>query len=147
MNTLSPYTPTMAIPTGIEQLVMNVLSNDWLGGSRLRSMRPKIRTHNTNEALIVDFELPGLHPDNITVSCIKNKLCIAAHNEVVEKEGDGAEKTSEATSYRYYQEFYLNEEINTDSITANYNAGILTLTIPNPPEPEPTNIKVTTNTP
>ena len=79
---------------------------------------------------ILDAELPGFKKEDITIDIDKDCLTISAERKSEENEEDGNNFIRRERYYGSYSRSFNVKGIDTDAITAAYNDGILTLTMP-----------------
>lgn len=90
---------------------------------------PDIDIHETDSGLVLTADLPGVSKEGLDVSVVENVLKI--HGRVVSETPKGAKLVLQ--EYRegdYYRSFILSDEVDADSIRAEFEAGVLTLTLP-----------------
>ena len=98
---------------------------------------PSVNVVETPEYFRIDVAAPGVPKENFKIHIEKNILTISA-NQQTEKTDENKENnikdiryTRREFSYATFQRsFQLPENINTENISANYEQGILTLTLP-----------------
>ncbi|MFW6266401.1 MAG: Hsp20/alpha crystallin family protein [Halanaerobiales bacterium] len=89
----------------------------------------KTDVRETDEEYIIEAELPGLDRDDINVALDDNYLTISATNkEEVEDEGENYIRRERRTG-SYQRRFYC-ENVKEDEVEAEYNNGILKVTLP-----------------
>jgi len=75
------------------------------------------------------FDLPGIEPDSLDVEVERNVLTVRAERSWAPAEGDevlAQERPQGAVS----RQVMLGEALETESLSATYDAGVLTITIP-----------------
>lgn len=78
----------------------------------------------------VQFDLPGVSPDAIDLDVEKNTLTVKAERRPAQR-GDNAEvQLSERPLGVFSRQLFLGDALDVEHITASYEAGVLTLTIP-----------------
>lgn len=82
-----------------------------------------------DDKYIIDAELPGMDKDDITVEMDDNYLTIAANNEEYNEAEEEGYIRRERRRGSYCRSFYI-ENIKEDEIEAEYNNGILEITLP-----------------
>jgi HSP20 family protein len=103
-----------------------------------------VETHFDNDKWIVRCDLPGVDPKNIDVSTVGNTLTIKATRERRSTES----KDGEQVSYgRFEHTLTLPRGVNAEQIKANYQHGVLELTMPLAPEAAARRIPVTDHAP
>lgn len=108
----------------------------------------KTDVRETEDAYILDVELPGFRKDEITVKLEKGQLTIAAEKAV--EADDEAGHTGKVIRRERYdgkleRSFYVGDEVRPEEISAAYENGVLQLTVPKkntPKEPERRTIEI-----
>ena len=103
---------------------------------------PTVEVFDKDDQLVVNAELPGMKEEDIDVSVENSTLTIKgerkAENEVKEADYYRCE--------RYYGSFYrsipLPSRVDSDSIEASYENGVLSITLPKTGEDKPKKIEV-----
>lgn len=78
---------------------------------------------------VIDAELPGMTKDDIKVEMEDNYLTITANNEHYEEKETEGYIRKERREGSYCRNFYI-ENVKEDNIEAEYNNGILEITLP-----------------
>jgi HSP20 family protein len=105
---------------------------------------PRIDFAETDTELRVAAELPGIEEKDIQVSLDDGVLTIRAERAVEEKAEDTKEVRHVETFHgKYERSLRLPAEVDADGIKAVYRNGILTVTLPKVPLPQPRVIQVT----
>jgi len=101
-----------------------------------------IDVYQTNDAVTVKATLPGTTPDDIDVSITDDTLTIKGET----KSGDEVKAENYYRKERRYGSFsrsiVLPSLLKTDKAEANFEDGVLTLTIPKAEETKPKQIKI-----
>jgi HSP20 family protein len=114
------------------------LLEDFLGppsdGNRLRNLMraPAADVVETEDEIRVIVEMPGVNPDAIQVDIENNLLSVSGEKQEEHTEGD-ERSTWHLTERRYGQfsrAFVLPRDVDADGIHANFENGILSVTIP-----------------
>ena len=84
---------------------------------------------------ILEADLPGFKKEDISVDIDKDCLTISAEHKSEENEEDANSYIRRERSYGSYSRCFNVKGIDTEAITAAYNDGVLTLTMPKK-EPE-----------
>lgn len=114
------------------------------GGAQnsLQHWHPAVDIFDTETAIVVKAELPGVEKDNIQIDVKDGVLTLKgernSENEVKE---DGYYRKER--SYGTFQRaFTLPNDVNPDTIKADYKDGVLKIEIPKPEEKKPRRISV-----
>jgi HSP20 family protein len=82
-----------------------------------------------DDKYIIDAELPGMNKDDITVEMDDNYLTISANNEEYNESEEEGYIRRERRRGSYCRSFYI-ENVKQDEIEAEYNNGILEISLP-----------------
>ena len=105
---------------------------------------PSVDVSETEAGFEVRAELPGVAKDDLHVSVKDNLLTLSGEKR--------QEKVDDAHNYRrverrygsFQRKFALPREVETDNIKAEFNDGVLTLSIPKPEAAKPTVVPIET---
>ena len=92
--------------------------------------KPMVNVVESDDNFKLEVAAPGLNKEDFKISIEKDQLIVSASRE------DKKEETTEKYARREFnftsfkRSFYLPETINGEAIAANYENGILTLTLP-----------------
>jgi HSP20 family molecular chaperone IbpA len=102
---------------------------------------PSVDIHDTNEGLVLRADLPGVHPDNLDLSVENNVLRI--YGKVTATPPEGSKFLHrEFREGDYFRSFILGDELDSNEISAELDAGVLTLTVPKAARLRPRRIEV-----
>lgn len=115
-------------------------------GTDLEAMTPRANVAETTDAFLVSVELPGIDPDAIDVSFEDEMLTISGERTFATEE-----QTEEGATYRrreiyeghFTRKIRLHADVVVDEISATAANGILQVTVPKTPAPEPRKVTVT----
>lgn len=85
--------------------------------------------YRKGDRFYLHVDLPGVDPDSIDVTVEKSTLTIAAERKWNVDDEDQI-LVSERPTGSFSRQFYLGETLDTDTIEAGYDHGVLTVTIP-----------------
>jgi HSP20 family protein len=93
--------------------------------------------------LVVAFDLPGVNPDSVDLDIERNVLTVKA--ERPDPAGKDTEMiASERPRGVFSRQLILGDTLETESIKASYDAGVLTLRIPVAEKAQPRKIEIET---
>jgi len=81
------------------------------------------------EEVVVRFDLPGVSPESIDVNVEKNALTVKAERSWWPAEGDEI-LARERPNGVFTRQVFLGEALDTDRLRAEYDHGVLTVTVP-----------------
>src|ERR1700722_1428796 len=91
----------------------------------------------------VHFDLPGVDPEKIDLTIEQNVLTVRAERSAAV--GDGAEMlVTERPAGTFSRQLFLGETLDGENVKADYNAGVLTLTIPVHEAAKPRKLEIST---
>ena len=105
--------------------------------------QPMINLWETEEALMVEAELPGVQQDQIDISVVGNDLTLKVERPELEKEGVTFHRR-ERPSGSFVRVVQLPAEVNANRVEAELRNGVLTLTLPKAESARPRKIHVAT---
>jgi HSP20 family protein len=103
------------------------------GGGRpmqARTFIPQIETFQRNDELVVRADLPGVTPDQINVTVDDDTLIIEGERRAETQERRGGAYVSERVYGMFRREIPLPTEARQDAIRAQFDNGVLELSIP-----------------
>ncbi|GLR18148.1 Hsp20/alpha crystallin family protein [Portibacter lacus] len=91
--------------------------------------QPAANIVELDEKFIISFATPGLEKENFTIKVDKNHLIVGADvkNEVESEDGKFTRREFNYESFK--RRFFLPKTVNKDQISAEYNNGILTISL------------------
>jgi len=113
-------------------------------GTATRPAAMPMDAYRDGDRFIVRFDLPGTNRDSIDLTVEQNVLTVRA--ERPDPTTNGAEViVAECPSGTFSRQVFLGETLDAENLSADYTAGVLTLTIPVRESAKPRKIEVTTN--
>ncbi|MBK1786297.1 Hsp20/alpha crystallin family protein [Prauserella cavernicola] len=114
-----------------------------LGLARLeqnRAWAPAADVSETDDAYVVDVEVPGVARDDITVDVSERRLTISGEVTAKEREGRLRHRTRRTGQFRYA--VTLPRGVEQDSIAAELADGVLTVRVPKSASATPRRIEI-----
>jgi HSP20 family protein len=109
----------------------------------LRSPRSvPMDAYRRGDQFFIDLDLPGVDPDAIDLTVEQNVLTIRAERGYEPEEGDEL-LISERPQGTFTRQLLLGESLDTDSLEADYEQGVLTLRIPVAQAAKPRRVQIT----
>jgi HSP20 family protein len=96
------------------------------------------------DTYVVNVDLPGFDPSTIDVTAEKDVLSIKAERHWQPVEGDDV-VAAERTHGQFFRQVFLGDGLDTDTINASYDHGVLMITIPLAERAKPRKIEVAHN--
>lgn len=111
-------------------------------GTRARPAVMPMTAYREDGNFVVHLDLPGASADSIDLTVEQNVLTI--HAERKPPVGDQAERVVDERSYGVFsRQLFLGETLDADQLTADYDAGVLTLRIPIAEKAKPRKVEIT----
>lgn len=85
--------------------------------------------YRRGDRFIVRVDLPGINPDSLDLSVEKNVLTLKAERSWSPADGDEV-IVAERPQGSFTRRLFLGEGLDTERIAANYEQGVLTVTVP-----------------
>jgi HSP20 family protein len=111
-------------------------------GTATRPAAMPMDAYRKGDTFYIHFDLPGVRAESIELTVEQNVLTVRAERRP--EPVDGAEMiVAERPAGVFTRQVFLGDTLDTDSIGADYSAGILTLTIPVHEQAKPRTIQIT----
>ena len=98
--------------------------------------------YRRGEQFVVHFDLPGVDPSSIDLTVEKNVLTVRAQRQWQYEDIDKV-AINERPQGTFTRQLFLGEQLDTDRIAANYEHGVLTLSIPMAEQAKPRKVEIT----
>ncbi len=148
MRTITRWEPFRGVSTLQDQF--NRLFNDVFDRkgeeSSLTAWAPAVDIYETEHELVVKADLPEVDPKDLDIRVENNILTIRGERKFEKKVNEDNYLRVERAYGSFARSFTLANTVNSDAIKADYQNGVLTLTIPKREEAKPKQIKVNVNT-
>jgi HSP20 family protein len=111
-------------------------------GSGAASFVPAVDVYEDTQKVVLKLEVPGVKADDLDIKLENQRLTIKG-----ERKFEGQEKAEnyhriERRFGSFARSFTLPQTVDTEAITAGYDAGVLTVTLAKKPEAQPKQVKV-----
>jgi HSP20 family protein len=111
-------------------------------GTATRPAAMPMDAYRKGDTFYIHFDLPGVSAESIELTVEQSVLTVRAERRP--EPVDGAEMiVAERPAGVFTRQVFLGDTLDTDSIGADYSAGILTLTIPVHEQAKPRTIQIT----
>ena len=112
-----------------------------VAGTTARPAAMPMDAWREGQEFIVQFDLPGVHPDAIDLTVERNVLTVRAERRP--SRGQGAELAiNERPTGVFTRQLMLGDTLDASKLTADYDAGVLTVRIPVAEQAQPRKISV-----
>jgi HSP20 family protein len=111
--------------------------------SNLTTWAPSVDIFENEHELVVKADLPGVDPKDLDIRVENNLLTIRGERRFEKKTNEGNYLRVERSYGSFTRSFSLASTVNSEAIKADYQNGVLTLSVPKREEAKPKQIKVT----
>jgi HSP20 family protein len=101
---------------------------------------PVVDVEETDDAFLVDLELPGLKKEDIDISIANRRLVVTGERR--ENERKGILRRRGRSFGRFSYQIVFAEDVDEDNVEASLNDGVLALRVPKKTASEPRHIEV-----
>jgi HSP20 family protein len=115
--------------------------------SNLTPWAPAVDIFETENELVVKADLPDVNPQDLDIRVENNILTIRGERKFENKVNEENYLRVERAYGSFSRSFSMANSVKSDAIRADYQNGVLTLSIPKREEAKPTQIKVNVGTP
>ncbi|MFE0812465.1 Hsp20/alpha crystallin family protein [Streptomyces sp. NPDC058794] len=98
--------------------------------------------YREGDAYVIALDLPGVDPDAIDIDVERNMLTVKAERRPVTKTDDVQMELSERPLGVFSRQVMLADTLDTEHISADYDAGVLTLRVPIAERAKPRKISI-----
>jgi HSP20 family protein len=106
---------------------------------------PAIDLYQNNDAVVVKAALPGLKPDDVQISVTADVLTLRGEYKQSNEQKEVTYHIREQRYGLFERSIMLPTEVQTDKAVADYENGILTITLPKAETVKPRTINIKTN--
>ena len=135
MTNLLIRDPFLAAPFRLMDELLRSSGN----GNRVTGFTPPVDVHETEDEYLVEIDVPGVRSEDVNVELNDNVLSISGARVADET---GAAQLVERPYGTFARTLSLPQGVDSDSIEAGYQDGVLVLRIPKPAEQKPKKITI-----
>jgi HSP20 family protein len=141
-----PFHRATSLQDQVNRLFSNVLERG-SEESSLTAWAPSVDIYETEHELVVKADLPEVDPKDLDIRVENNILTIRGERKFEKKVNEENYLRVERSYGSFARSFTLANTVNSEAIKADYQNGVLTLSIPKREEAKPKQIKVNVATP
>jgi HSP20 family protein len=146
MSRWEPFRGATALQDQVNRLFNGVFERAGEESS-LTAWAPAVDIYETEHELVVKTDLPEVDPKDLDIRVENNILTIRGERKFEKKVNEENYLRVERAYGSFARSFTLANTVNSEAIKADYQNGVLTLTIPKKEEAKPKQIKVNVATP
>jgi len=121
---------------GLSSWSPGAVSGTGRGAGQITTWSPAIEVFQRQNELVVRADLPGCNKDDVKVEMTDDGLVIQGERKEEHEENRQGYFRSERSYGQFYRLIPLPEEVEPDQIRANFNNGVLEITVPLPQKQE-----------
>lgn len=145
MNTITrrdPFREMLSLRSTMDRLVDNFMINEPTIWQRPTEWNVVMDVSEDQDQFVVKASLPGINPDDLNITFTDDTLTINGEVKSEEEKEDTCYHLRERRYGTFSRSIRLPRGVKSDSIKANYEAGVLTLQLPKVEEVKPRKIEV-----
>src|ERR1700734_4026007 len=146
MKTLTAFSGQATLQDQINRLFNDAFERTTSQESNLTTWAPAVDIYETEHELVVKADLPDIDAKDLDIRVENNILTIRGERKFEKKVNEDNYLRVERAYGAFSRSFALANTVNPDGIKADYQNGVLTLTIPKREEAKPKQIKITVGT-
>ena len=116
-----------------------------VANERAAAWIPSVDIHEEPGQFIVQADLPGVQPKDISVTADNGVLTLSGQRRAEQREQQKGCSRLERVEGTFLRRFTLPEDVKTDDIRAHYSNGVLEVSIPKTPASEPRRVNIETH--
>jgi len=138
-----PFRDMVSAQRDFDRLFREAFSSH-LGDTELstRSWAPPVDIYETEDAIVLKAELPGVDPKDVEVRVEDNTLYLKGERKFQKEVKEQNYHRVERSYGSFARSFSLPNSISSDRVKAEFKDGLLTLTMPKREEAKPKTIKI-----
>jgi HSP20 family protein len=140
----SPARDLQTLQEGINRVFSDAFGQSGLFDNdvAMSAFRPPVDIIDTDEAILIHVELPGVKKEDVSIEVKDNILTLKGERVEERKYPQGSYYRSERIFGKFERAFSMPSRVNPDSIRASFNDGVLEVTVPKPEEQKPRQIAI-----
>jgi HSP20 family protein len=127
----------------VNSLFQELDRNGSEGGESVASFAPAVDIYEDEQKVVLKLEIPGIREEDLDIRIEDNTLSVRGERKFEQEEKEENFHRIERRYGSFFRTFSLPTSVDTDSVAANYEAGVLRLTLQKKAESKPKQIKVT----
>lgn len=100
--------------------------------------------YRQGDQFVAKFDLPGVDPGSVEVTVEKNVLTVSGERSWAPDQDSQVVLLAERPQGRFSRQLYLGDDVETEKVSASYDSGVLTVTIPVAEHAKPRKVQITT---
>jgi HSP20 family protein len=135
-----PFRDVVALQNRVNSLFRDMTEGD--SPMAAASFVPAVDVYEDETKVLLKLEVPGIEEKDLEVSIENSTLTVKGERKFEKEEKEENFHRIERRYGSFYRAFTLPSTVDTESVAANYNAGVLKLELKKKPEAQPKRISV-----
>ena len=138
----SPFGELLSLRQAMDRLFEDsyVRPREWGAGGETQALPLDI--YATNDALVVEAALPGIKPEDVDITITGDTLSISGSTKHEERREEGGYLYQELRRGTFSRTVTLPADLDTERATADFDNGLLRLSIPKAEQAKPRQIRI-----
>jgi HSP20 family protein len=146
MTVLTRFEPFREFAT-LQDRINRVFRDSYTGGDRDESLTtssfaPAVDVYEDEQKVTLKIEVPGIEEKDIDVRVENNTLTVHGERKIEKEEKEENYRRVERQYGSFTRTFTLPQTVDTENVSANYDKGVLKISLPKKAEAKPKQIKV-----
>ena len=146
MTVLTRFEPFREFAT-LQDRINRVFRDSYAGGDRdealtTSSFAPAVDVYEDEHKVVLKIEVPGIEEKDIDVRVENNTLTVHGERKIEKEEKEENYRRVERQYGSFTRTFTLPPTVDTENVSANYDKGVLNISLPKKAEAKPKQIKV-----
>ena len=137
-----PFREVVALQNRVNSLFRDLNTNDGEDPAAAPSFAPAVDIYEDAKKVVLKLEVPGIEEKDLDVRVENHTLTVKGERKFDAEEKEQNFHRIERRYGSFFRAFTLPSTVNTDSVQASYNAGVLKLELSKKPEAQPKQIKI-----
>lgn len=120
----------MHLPQEVERLFDQIIHRPWGFCREIRGWNPSVDLFETDEAYVLEADLPGVKSDDVKVEIENSDLVLRGSRSLQKNQDNGQFHTMERSSGHFMRRIKLPKSVDQDAINAEFCDGVLRVIIP-----------------
>lgn len=139
-NVLSPWTGFRDLENQLERIFHGAETPSGAG-----AWMPPVDIRETNDAYVLEADLPGLKKEDIEVQIVEDRITLKGERKREMESEDKGYRRYERAEGKFERSFRIRGGVDASKVEAKFEHGVLTVTLPKPEESKPRQIEVKIN--
>jgi HSP20 family protein len=120
----------MHLSREVERLFEEMIHRPWGFCREIRGWNPSVDLYETNDAIILEADLPGVKSEDVKVEVENSDLILQGWRSLEKSHNNGRFHTMERSSGHFMRRMKLPETVNKEAIEAEFRDGVLRVILP-----------------